>query len=532
MSRLAGAQGLRSNGVVVQPKLRRYAAVASPHHAATQVGREVLADGGTAMDAAIAVNAMLGVVYPHMCGVGGDAFFLYYEARTGRVHALNGTGAAPALASCTAFAELGHETVPVRGPLSVTVPGVVGAWDQASRRFGSRALGSLLEPAIAAAEDGVDVSAKLASWIADGVAELGEDPTLARRFLAGDRTPLQASDRLRQPELARTLRRIADAGPQDFYRGDIAEELDRAMRDAGGFLRAGDLRSYTPRWVTPIRRRHHGLDIVTTPPNSQGITALLMLRELDAQTPDQSSPAAFLQAFVEAKTVAFALRDQYVTDPDHMAVAPEQLLTSVLEQPVAVASLPPGGDTVYFCTADANGNVCSAIQSIFYSFGSAFVAGETGVLLHNRGHHFSLEPDHPNRLGPGRRTLHTLMASLALERGRPRFAFGSMGADGQPQINVQVLDQLIRGATPQEAVSSPRVLHGRFLVEDDPNVLHIERDLDADTLDALQRSMPLINVVPPRDERMGHAHALAFQPDGVTLAGADPRSDGSAEVVA
>ncbi len=507
-------------------------AVASSHHAATAVGREVLASGGNALDAAIAVGAMLAVVYPHMCGVGGDAFLLYYEARSGKVHCLNGTGPAPGLATRDAFAERGVEAVPVRGPLSVTVPGVVAAWDVALKRLGTRSLGDLLGPAIDAAQTGVEVGARLATWIREAGQQLDSDPTLSRRFLDVTGQPLLAGDRLRQPELATTLRRIAYAGARDFYRGEIAEELDRAMRDAGGLLRKADLRAYAPRWVAPIRTRHDGVDVLTTPPNSQGITALLMLKHLAAHRAESGSGADYVRALIAAKRAAFAIRDRYVTDPEHMPVSAAQLLRGGFRQPAqAVAAPPLGGDTAYFCTTDSDGNVCSAIESIFYPFGSAFVAGDTGVLLHNRGHYFSLTPDQANRLEPGKRTLHTLMVCLALDRGRPRFAFGTMGADGQPQINVQVLHQLSGGADPQAAVSAPRVLHGRFLVEDDPSVLHVEADFDPETLGSLHATLPMIKVVPARDERLGHAHALTIHLDGTISSGSDPRSDGSAEVI-
>jgi gamma-glutamyltranspeptidase / glutathione hydrolase len=509
-------------------------AVASPHHAASAVGREVLEDGGNALDAAIAVNAMLGVAYPHMCGLGGDLFLLYDEARTGAVHCVNGTGAAPRLATREAFRERGLDAVPARGALSVTVPGAVGAWDAAVDRFGSRPLGALVSPAIVAAEAGVEITGRLAAWIADAGEVLRADATLRARFLDATGAPLPAGATLRQPELAATLRRLARAGARDFYDGEVGYAVWRAVRDAGGLLRADDLGAYAPRWVAPIHTRHAGLDVLTTPPNSQGITALLMLDHLAARHADLRAGADYVHAFTAAKRAAFAVRDRYVTDPDDMAVPADELLREgglVWNAAAPVAAPPVGGDTVYLCTADAEGNACSLIQSIYYGFGSGFVAGDTGVLLHNRGHYFSLEDDHPNRLEPGKRPLHTLMACMALEDGRPRFVFGTMGADGQPQTNVQVLHRLLAGAGPQEAVAAPRFLHGRFLLEDDPEILHVEADLDPATLAALEADVAALAVVPPRDERLGHAHAIAFEADGTLSAGADPRSDGSAEVL-
>jgi gamma-glutamyltranspeptidase/glutathione hydrolase len=505
-------------------------AVASPHSAATEAGAAVLAAGGNALDAAIATNAMLAVVYPHMCGVGGDLLLLYHEARTGTVHCLNGTGAAPALATPGAFAERGLDAVPARGPLPVTVPGAVGAWDAAVARFGTRSLADLLAPAIAAAEQGVAVTGRLAAWIADSQADLAGDPTLRRVFLGGESAaPTPCGQKVHQTQLAGTLRRLAAAGASDLYTGELARAIDAGMRDAGGLLRAEDLAAYRPEWVVPIRTTYSGLEILTTPPNSQGIVALLMLQEMGELEGRPGTPE-YVEDFVAAKRHAIALRDAHVTDPRHMTVTAEELLHRSVAAGAA-PSPPPRGDTVYLCSVDGEGNACSVIQSIYYAFGSCFTAGETGILLHNRGHYFSLDPGATNVIAPGKRTLHTLMASMALEDGRPRFVFGTMGADGQPQGTVQVLHQLLSGATAQEAVSAPRMLHGRFTLEDDPETLHVESDYDARTIDALRETVPGLNVVPPRSERMGHAHAIAIEPGGALTAGADPRSDGSAVIV-
>ena len=213
---------------------------------------------------------------------------------------------------------------------------------------------------------------------------------------------------------------------------------------------------------------------MTTPPNSQGLTALLMLQ---AMRPDAAPGTLdYLDAFVAAKVRAFALRDAHLTDPAHMRVGAEDLLAGRVSG-AAPTTAPVAGDTVYACAVDAEGNACSLIQSLYYGFGACFVAGDTGILLHNRAHYFALRPDAANVLAPGKRTLHTLMACMALEDGRPRFVFGAMGADGQPQANVQVLHRLLAGATPAEAVAAPRVLHGRFALEDDPDTLkHVEAD--------------------------------------------------------
>jgi len=509
------------------PSLRA-GAVASPHRSATEAGERVLAAGGNALDAAIAANAMLAVVYPHMCGLGGDLFLLYREARTGEVHCLNGTGRAPALATPAAFAARGLDAVPARGPLSLTVPGTVGAWEAALDLFGSLSLADVLAPAAARASAGIEVTARIASWIEAARDDIAADPALRAWFLDAAGAPVAAGTVVRLPDLAATLSRLADAGAADLYAGELAQRLGGAVEAAGGLLTAEDLRRYRPDWTAPVAIRHGGLDVLTTPPNSQGLAALLMLRRMRGSA--RPGTVGYLDEFVAAKLEAFALRDAHVTDPDHMRVTPDELLAD----PARPAPAPPApvcGDTVYACAVDAGGNACSLIQSLYYGFGSCFVAGDTGILMHNRAHYFSLHPDAVNVLEPGKRTLHTLMACMALEDGRPRYVFGTMGADGQPQVNVQVLHRLLAGAPPADAVAAPRVLHGRFALEDDPDTLHVEADYGPAGPDVLAERHPRVAVVPAGSELLGHAHAIAIEADGEVTAGADPRSDGSAAIV-
>jgi len=519
---------------------RHQPAAACPHHAASRVGADVLQAGGNAVDAVVAMNAMLSVVYPHMCGLGGDTFILHYSAADGQVRGINGSGPAPALASRDAFRARGLDAIPARGPLPVTVPGTVGAWDEALRRFGSRPLAELLAPAEQAARNGFEITAKLASWIDISSPEL-TDPLLRRNFFDAAGRPLAAGAVLRQPEVAATLRRLMDHGARDFYDGGIAEQIDAAVRAADGLLRREDLARYAPRWDTPLSMSYRGLEVFVTAPNSQGITALMMLNALAAMDASQHAPgsADHIEALVRAKRVAFADRDRYVTDPDHLEAPVEQLLSREhAHELLAIpeSALDPGrssgGDTIYLCASDAEGNACSVIQSIFFGFGSAFVGGDSGVLLQNRGHYFSLEEDHPNRLEPGKRTLHTLMACMAFEGDDLRLVFGTMGADGQAQTNVQVLEHHLAGESPQEAVDAPRILHGRFYPDDDPTVLNVEERMGADVIAELAARGQEPNVLPGYDERLGHAHAIELRPDGSTLAGSDPRSDGAAIVVA
>ncbi len=515
----------------------RQGAVACPHEAASRVGADVLGAGGNALDAAVAMNAMLAVVYPHMCGLGGDTFILYFSADEGQVYCLNGSGPAPALATREAFRQRGLDVIPARGPLPVTVPGTVAAWEEALGRFGTRPLAELLAPAAAAAEDGIEVTGKLAAWIDTYAGELAADPVLSRWLLPEGRA-LPAGAALRQPELGRSLRRLIEHGGQDMYQGEIARQIDAAFRSADALLRWEDLARYSPEWVHPVSVSYRGLEVFTTPPNSQGITALLMLNALQVLGASEQRPGSVehIEALVRAKRVAFADRDRYIADPK-FEQAPIEWLLDLDHAREALATPAPspgscgGGDTIYLCASDAAGNACSVIQSIFFTFGSAFVPGDTGILMQNRGHYFSLDDDHPNRLEPGKRTLHTLMACMAFEGDEPRLVFGTMGADGQAQTNVQVLERYLDGASPQEAVGAPRILHGRFLPDDDPTRLNVEEQMGAEVINELAARGHDPNVFPAYDERLGHAHAIELAADGTTHAGSDPRSDGAAIVV-
>ncbi len=511
------------------------AAAASPHAAATRVGADVLADGGTALDAAVAINAMLTVVYPHMCGIGGDLFLLYRDASDGRVWCLNATGPAPALATREAYRERGLHEVPARGPLSATVPGAVAGWGAALERFGTRPLGELLEPAVRQAEDGVELTARVAGWIADNAADLAADPVLRARYLGPDGRAPAPGTTLHQPEAAAALRRLADAGAADLYRGDLAAEIDAGMREAGGLLRAADLAGYAPEWVEPLHHRHGGVEVVTTPPNSQGVTALMMLNALAVLEPGPPGTAAHVEALVRAKRFAFAERDRHVGDPRFAPVPLDRLMSVDLAREALGGDPEPArssaGDTIYLCAVDRAGNACSLIESTYYAFGSCFVPGRSGILLHNRGHFFSLDDDHVNRLEPGKRTLHTLMATMAFRDGQLRLVFGTMGADGQAQTTVQVLERWLAGAEPQEAVAAPRILHGRFAAEDDPDELTVEATLGAEVVEELRRRGLEPRIAAEHEERLGHAHAIEVRPDGTLLAGADPRSDGAAIVL-
>lgn len=511
---------------------RHHAAVSSPHPLATEAGRASLAAGGTAMDAAVATNAMLSVAYPHMCGVGGDMFMLYFEASTGSVHCLNATGPAPELATPEFYRNQGLESVPTRGPGSVTVPGTVAGWSAALDRFGTRGLAAALEHPSQLAESGVAVSAGVARWIETSAPEIAEGTPL-HSILKPRGVWLREGDTLRNPDLSRTLRSIAADEGTSFYRGDLAAAMGASIAAGGGPLRAEDLNAYAPEWVEPLSSWIDGHELFVPPPNSQGVTALLMLEKFRRLAGEAADPrdTEYFQKFISAKRESFDFRDRYLGDPlfhpDTLAFVDAALAGEAPRTPaLAMTDYPPQGDTVGLVTRDEQGNACAVIQSIYYGFGSLFMPADTGVLLHNRGHYFTLEPGRINSLEPGKRTMHTLMCLMALRDGVPRFILSSMGADGQPQFIFQVLQNLLRGDTPQAAISAPRMLDGRFSLEDDPDTVRIE-PMSAEVTARLRSAGHTVETLGEISEIMGHAQAIAVADDGSVEAGFDPRSDGS-----
>lgn len=511
------------------------AAVSSPHYLASQAGEQVLQQGGTAMDAAITTNAVLSVVYPHMCGLGGDLFMLHFDAATGEVSCLNASGPAAELATTDFYRAQGHQEVPVRGPESVTVPGTVAGWEAGLSRFGRLGWSSALAPAAALATHGFPVSAGLSRWIAKTSPEIVSSSAL-HRMLAPKGQWLQTGDKFRLADLAGTLDILAEYGSSAFYQGEIAERIGSSLANAGGPLRTADLAGYVPEWVSPVSTTFEDYQLFVPPPNSQGATALLMLQEFQrlGGAPGDTRDSSFYERFIQAKHHGFRFRNRYIGDPAfHKSALTDTARalsgTQPSDHPPAMSDYPPQGDTIGLVTRDRWGNACAVIQSLYYGFGSLFIPDGTGVLMHNRGHYFSLDPGRVNSLTPGKRPTHTLMCLMALQSGRPRFIISSMGADGQPQFVSQVLLNLMSGQDPQASIESPRILHGRFALEDHPDVVRIEpmpQDVAAGLIDAGHE----VEVTDPHSETMGHAQAIAVTEDGLVAAGYDPRSDGSAVV--
>jgi len=548
-----------------QPVFASRGMVACAHYLATQAGVHILRQGGNAIDAAIAANATMTVVYPSTCSAGGDVFMLIWDAKTQRLYALNGSGRAPQGMTPELFAAQGLERIPERGPLTITVPGAVDGWFEALGRFGTLAAESIFAPAIGYAEEGMPVTSKLSGWLSQAA-----EPVLKRWessagvYLPDDRAP-RTGEVLRQPHLARTYRQLAREGRDAFYRGPIARTITDYVQRVGGVLSLEDMQRHHSDWVEPISTNYRGYDVYEFPPNSQGVAALEMLNIIEGY--DLKSlgyqSAECLHILLEAKKLAFADRDRYVSDPDFVDVPLEQLLSKeyAVQQRARInlqkaarsvaAGLEKDGDTMYLCVADGEGNVVSLIQSLYFGFGSGVVGGDTGVMLHNRGAYFSLDPRHVNYLQPGKRTMHTLTPAMVLRDGAPYMALGSMGGDAQPQIHVQLLTAMLDfGMNAQQAIAAPRWRSG--LVRVNPvrgrqEIMQGQRGVDGhldrylEELVMLERrfpsGVPLLldilghrtNVVGPWDDGMGHAQAIVIDPSGYIFEGAaDPRCDGLA----
>jgi gamma-glutamyltranspeptidase/glutathione hydrolase len=524
--------------------MARNGIIATSQPLATAAGLRVLQQGGNAIDAAVTAAAVLAVVEPTMNGLGGDLFAIVYDPRSGKAHGLNASGRAPAAATREEFGRRRLNEIPYRGVLSVSVPGVVDGWSELLAKHGTITLARALEPAIGYARDGFAVSEIIATQWKQEEETLAKDPAAAATFLPDGRAPAPG-DVFRNPRLAGSLQQIAKGGRDAFYRGPIATAIAADMTQRRGLVTAADLAAHRSDWIEPIAVDYRGYRVLELPPNTQGIVALEMLNILegfDLKALGHNS-AAYLHLLVEAKRIAFADRGRWLADP---AAVPKDVLERLLSKDYAAtrrreidpqraapdytplsatnAALheppPARGDTIYLTAADKDGNVISLIQSIYESFGSGIVAGDTGIVLHNRGSLFTLEPGHPNTLAPGTRPLHTLVPAMVLHGGRPWLSFGVMGGDMQPQGHVQVLLNLIDfGMNVQDAGEAARFRHSGA-------GLALESNISADARAGLAaRGHKVITSVGV----FGGFQGILFdQKTGVMMGGSDPRKDGHA----
>ncbi|MGZ6340706.1 MAG: gamma-glutamyltransferase family protein [Candidatus Limnocylindrales bacterium] len=535
-------------------------AVVAPHHLATTAGLAVLRAGGSAVDAAIATNAVLSVVMGNACGIGGDAFWLIWDAAAdaghGRLHALNGSGRAAADADPNRLRRAGHATLPLRGAeATVTVPGAVRSWADAHDRFGRLPRTALLAPAIELARGGFP------AW--DGYAEsveasarifgdaVGEDaPWFAVHRPRG--RPWRPGERVHLPALAGTLERLAEAGFDDFYEGEVAERQTAGLEIAGSPLRQADFRGHTSTWGEPITLDYRGVAVATHPPNSQGLTALELLGTLGRFDPPPADVFAggagpdlrWVHLLLEASRLALVDRDAHLTDPAVRSIPVAELLSPAHLQelaaridptratPPAPSRQPMGGGTVYLAAVDRWGNAASLIESNYMGFGSGVLEPVTGIHYQNRGAYFSLDPNHPNVLAPGKRTLHTLLPAMLLREGRPWIVLGSMGGDAQPAILAQVVSGLVDGRLDvATAVTAPRCFAEPPAHFAPPDHVPAEPRFREGLLQGLEGLGHRIIRARPFDGWLGHCHAIELVEGGPatggTLAAAtDPRSHG------
>jgi gamma-glutamyltranspeptidase / glutathione hydrolase len=482
--------------------------IATPHHVASEVGAQVLRDGGNAIDAAIAADAVLCVVYPQMTSVAGDLMAIVWPAGAAAPVGLIGAGRSGELATVDEVRARGHDVMPARGVLPVTVPGTVEAWGRLLERFGSFGMGAVLAPAEGLARDGYIITEQLAEFLQLAAPWLHREQAAYALY-----PPMQAGMLLRNPDLASVLHDLGRAGINSFYRGAIAEAIAAAISKRNGLVTRRDLATHRSQWVDPIAFPYRDLVVYELPPPTQGLAAAAILVRLQAGW-----------SLREARDAAYALRDRYITDPDFTPTPVEPFLDPA-HAAVGKADAREGGDTIYLCAADEHGNLVSFIQSLAYDFGSGIVAEGTGMLLQNRGVYFSLDPRHVNRLEPKKRTMHTLIPAMAARDGRPWAAFGTMGGERQPQLQAQVFTNLVdHGLEPAEAVARPRIA-----VQADGVTVAVEADYPG--AGQMARSDPHVMLMPARHHSFGHAAAIVVDGPGAWRAGADPRSDGSVEFV-
>ena len=520
---------------------------------AATAGARVLAEGGNAFDAAVATAAVESVTAPAMCGLGGEPFVLMYEAASGKVTGLSGSGRAPSAFTRDSLVAQGYSKMPIVGPLSAAIPGEVDAWAGILERFGTKSLSALLEPAIGYAEDGYALSASQARGFQLLGAKLNQYPDTAKTFTKNG-IPFEAGDVLVQHDLARTLRRIASGGADEVYRGETGRELVRALQAAGSPYTLDELGQHRTEWYeSPISTTYRGHTVYETRPPSQGLILLGMLNIMESQ--DLAGMGFYtpnaIHVMVEAKKLAFADRNAYMQDPAFDVGPVDELISksfaerrrTLLDMSRVATSVEPGpipapvpgdGDTSYFCVIDGEGNALSFIHSLSHGFGSGFVAGSTGIMLNNRlGRGFSLVDGHPNVVEPGKRPMHTLNAYMAVTDGKLTMVGGTPGGDRQIFWNAQVISNVVdHGMDAQQAVEAPRWTHTPGTdpaTIDDPFVLQVEPGLSELEIADLRSRGHDVNFEPSVG---GSAKLIMIDSaSGVRTAGSDPRTDGHAVAV-
>ena len=527
--------------------MAKHGMVATSHPLAAQAGLEILKAGGNAADAAIATNAMLGVVEPMSCGIGGDVFVIYWDAKTQKLYGLNGSGRSPYAINRQVFKEKGLTEIPLEGPLPWSVPGCVHGWGELRGRFGKLPLAQILQPAIETAEEGCPVPEVIAGYWKGAEKKLQQWPDSAATFLIdGQRAPREG-EVMKNPRLAATMRLIGEQGPEAFYKGKIAEAIAEFSKNNGGYLSLKDFADHTSEWIEPVSTNYRGYDVWELPPNGQGIAALEMLNVLeqwDIASLGHSS-AEHLHLFIEAKKLAFADRAKFYADPAFGKLPVAELISKEygkrqakrIKMDRAADDVPAGdaklalGDTIYLTVVDKDRNCCSFIQSNFHGFGSMVVPGDVGFAMQNRGQLFALDDTHLNRLEPHKRPFHTIIPAFITKDGKPYFCFGVMGGDMQPQGHVQIVMNLIDfGMNVQAAGDAPRVMHTGSatptgLAAEGVGTVSVEAGVSDEVVEALKAKGH--KVVRARGYG-GYQGILIDWENGVLHGGTEARKDGAA----
>ena len=449
--------------------------VATSHPLATQIGLDVLRKGGSAVDAAIAANAALGLMEPTGCGIGGDLFAIVWDAENGELTGLNASGRSPESLTLQHFRDIGMQSIPYLGPLTVSVPGAVDGWYELHERYGRLPMPELLAPSIQYADEGFPVTQFIADLWQENTPSREHFPGYRDVFMPGGKAP-ETGDVFRNPNLAKTYRMIAEGGRDAFYKGEIAQTIEDYMVEQGGFLTAADMAAHRSEWVSPVSTNYRGYDVFELPPNGQGILALQMLNILEGYDLRGMGfgTVEYLHTLIEAKKVAYEDRAKYYADPDFYDPPIDMLLSkeyaserrALISDDKAADTYPPSepkleqGDTIYLTVADADGNMVSLIQSNYGDLGSGMTPEELGFQLQNRGQLFSLEDGHANVYEPGKRPFHTIIPAFVMKDDKPWLSFGVMGGSMQPQAHAQIIVNLVDfDMNLQEAGDAARMRH-------------------------------------------------------------------------
>ncbi|MFW5720808.1 MAG: gamma-glutamyltransferase [Bacteroidota bacterium] len=525
--------------------IAKHGMAATSQPLATQVALDILKNGGNAIDAAIAANATLGLMEPTGNGIGGDIFAIIWDAKTQKLYGLNGSGRSPKSLTLDYFIENGYEKIPAYGPLPVSVPGCVDGWFEMQNKFGSMEMTEILQPAIDYAREGFPVSELIAYYWGRSASFLSRYPNFAETFTIDGKAP-KKGEIFKNPYLANTLEKIAKGGRDEFYKGSIAKEIDRYMKEQGGFLSYEDLASHTSEWIEPISANYRGYDVWELPPNGQGTAALQILNILEGY--DIASmgfgSTEYIHTFTEAKKLAFEDRAKYYSDMDFNDIPVEQLISKeyanerreLINPNRAAKNYPAGeleqGNTIYLTVADKDGNMVSLIQSNYRGMGSGMTPKGLGFILQDRGELFSLDKNHMNCYEPGKRPFHTIIPAFVTKEGKPFISFGVMGGSMQPQGHAQIIVNMIDfGMNLQEAGDAPRIRHGGSSQPtgeqmNDGGTLHLETGIDYEVIRELAKKGH--KIIFDIGGYGGYQAIMYDEKNGVYYGASESRKDGQA----